>query len=47
MQLPIKGVWPVQEASDLQLGDHVCEKSDAVNWIDCILFWTFKITDLF
>ena len=25
MQLPIKEVW----ASDLLLGDHVCEKSDA------------------
>ena len=23
------------KASDLLLGDHVCEKSDAVNWIDC------------
>ena len=34
MQLPIKGVWPVQ-ASDLLLGDHVCEKSGAVKWIDC------------
>ena len=29
-----KGVWPVR-ASDLLLGDHVCEKSDAVKWIDC------------
>ena len=30
MQLPIKGVWPVQGYSDLLLGDHVCENSDAV-----------------
>ena len=22
-------------ASDLLLGDHVCEKCDAVKWIDC------------
>ena len=34
MQFPIKRVWPVQ-ASDMLLGDHVCEKSDAVKWIDC------------
>ena len=23
------------KASDLLLGDYVCEKSDAVNWMDC------------
>ena len=23
-------------ASDLLLGDHVCEKSDIVKWIDCL-----------
>ena len=23
------------KASDVLLGDHVCEKSDVVNWIDC------------
>ena len=34
MQLPNKGVWPVK-ASDLLLGDYVCEKSDTVKWIDC------------
>ena len=33
MQLPIKGVWPV--ASVLLLGYHVCEKSDALKWMDC------------
>ena len=26
------------KASDLLLGDHVCEKSDAANWIDYHLF---------
>ena len=25
----------LNKANDLLLGDHVCEKSDAVNWIDC------------
>ena len=34
MQLPIKEVWPIQDYSDLLLGDHVCEKSDFVKWID-------------
>ena len=29
MQLPINGVCPVQGYLD------VCEKSDAVKWIDC------------
>ena len=33
MQLPIKG--GLYKASDLLHGDHVCEKSDAVKWIDC------------
>ena len=31
MQLPIWECGP----SDLLLGDHVCEKYDAVKWIDC------------
>ena len=35
MQLPIKGVWPVKRlVICLLLGDHVCEKSDAVKLID-------------
>ena len=34
LQLPIKGVW-LYKASDMFPGDHVCEKSDAVKWIDC------------
>ena len=40
MQLPIKGVWPVYKASDPLLGDHVCEKSDAVNWMTTIYLMT-------
>ena len=43
------------KASDLLLGDHVCEKSDAVKWIDCpylsytvnpIIFKSFKVSYL-
>ena len=33
IQLPRE--FGLYKASDLLLGDHVCEKSDAVKWIDC------------
>ena len=35
MQLPMRdrGLF---KAIDLLLGDRVCEKSDSVNWIDCL-----------